>query len=506
MLSASTYILTLDQGTTSSRAMLVNEATQVLATAQQGITQYYPSPGWVEHDPDEILQSIQTVIKDVLQETGVLAQQITAIGITNQRETTVIWDRATGKAIAPAIVWQCRRTADQCQLLAQNKSVVASIRQKTGLLPDPYFSASKIQWLLTHIPGAKAKAQAGDLCFGTIDSWLLWHLTGGVVHATDMTNASRTLLFNIHQKCWDQDLLTLFDIPEKILPKVQASGAVFGHTCLTPLDTVAIPIAGIVGDQQAALFGQGCVQPQTVKNTYGTGCFLLMNTGEQAVLSEHGLLTTLVLDAYGQPVYGLEGAVFSGGSTIQWLRDELQLIKSAQETQTLAQQVTDNQGVYLVPAFTGLGAPYWDPYARGTLIGLTRGSNRCHIVRAALESIVYQTCDVLLAMLADTQSTLKALHVDGGACQNHFLLQFQADMLGCEVIRAKNIESSALGAAFLAGITTKYWKNTQQIFDLLKNNQKYFPSISDEYRTKLYQGWQKAVARSRAWIPSQHDH
>lgn len=493
------FILALDQGTTSSRALLVDSATQVVGLAQKDFQQHYPQPSWVEHDPHEIWDTVESVIHDVLNKTGTSPADISGLGITNQRETTVLWDRTTGQAIAPAIVWQCRRTTSFCQTLARDSDCVAAVKRKTGLVLDPYFSATKIKWLLDNVAGARARANAGELCFGTMDTWILWHLTGGQVHATDITNASRTLLFDLQKRAWDPQLLDLFDIPASLLPEVQNSSSIFGQTTLGIDGIAPIPIAGIAGDQQAALFGQGCVTAGSTKNTYGTGCFLLMNTGETAVYSEHGLLTTLVLNAKGQAAFGLEGSVFSGGATIQWLRDELQMVKDVQETESLAQSVPDNQGVYLVPAFVGLGAPYWDPFARGTIVGLTRGSNRCHFIRAALESIVYQSCDVLRAMEQETGVPLTKLNVDGGACQNNFLMQFQADMLGAKVVRAANIESSVLGAAFLAGLATGFWRDMAHIQASKGTPTIYQPHLEADTRQDAYQNWQRAVEKAKGW-------
>lgn len=494
------FILTLDQGTTSSRALLLDKHLNVAATAQQEITQYYPRPGWVEHDALEIWSTIHNAIHAVLDKANAHASSVVALGITNQRETVVLWDRETGQPIAPAIVWQCRRTTELCQTLSRQDGVAQRIQHDTGLVLDPYFSASKISWLLDNVPKARDKAYKGQLCMGTIDSWLIWNLTGGQVHATDMTNACRTMLFNIHTKQWDPQLLAIFDIPRDILPEVKHSSELYGYTDLKMGKGDKIPITGVAGDQQAALFGQCCIQPGMVKNTYGTGCFLLMNTGEKAHISQHGLLTTLVLDEYGKAVYGLEGGVFSGGATIQWLRDELEIVENTQQTQSMAQQVADTQGVYFVPAFVGLGAPYWDPKARGIIVGLTRGSNRCHIVRAALESIAYQSADVLRAMLKDTQMDLKHLYVDGGATRNDFLMQFQADILNVDVIRANNVETSALGAVFLAGLSVGFWTDMTEITQLLsERNECFVAKMAAERRKKLYQGWVKAVERARDW-------
>lgn len=443
------YIMSLDQGTTSSRCILFDKNGAAVSTAQKEYRQIYPQPGWVEHDPMEIWQSQLEVAQKALEQKGLTAADIAAIGITNQRETTILWDKRTGKPIYNAIVWQCRRTAEDCEELAK-KGYTDLFREKTGLLLDAYFSATKIRWVLNHVEGARKLAEEGNLLFGTVDTWLIWNLTGGQVHATDYSNASRTMLFNIHTLQWDEEILDILDIPSSILPKVMPSSGVFGHTL--PFHFGApIPIAGAAGDQQSALFGQACFTPGSAKNTYGTGCFLLMHTGDAPVASKNGLLTTIAWRLDGKVTYALEGSVFVAGAAIQWLRDELKLIGSAPETEELAMSVPDTCGVYLVPAFVGLGAPYWDPYTRGILTGLTRGANRNHIARAALESMAYQTYDVLHAMEEDAGIPLAELRVDGGAAANNFLLQFQADITGVPVLRPKTLETTALGAAYLAG-------------------------------------------------------
>jgi len=455
------YIMSLDQGTTSSRCILFDKNGAAVSTAQKEYRQIYPQPSWVEHDPMEIWQSQLEVAQKALAQKGLTAADIAAIGITNQRETTILWDKRTGKPIYNAIVWQCRRTAEDCEELAK-KGYTDLFREKTGLLLDAYFSATKIRWVLNHVEGARKLAEEGNLLFGTVDTWLIWNLTGGQVHATDYSNASRTMLFNIHTLQWDEEILDILDIPSSILPKVMPSSGVFGHTL--PFHFGApIPIAGAAGDQQSALFGQACFTPGSAKNTYGTGCFLLMHTGDAPVASKNGLLTTIAWRLDGKVTYALEGSVFVAGAAIQWLRDELKLIGSAPETEELAMSVPDTCGVYLVPAFVGLGAPYWDPYTRGILTGLTRGANRNHIARAALESMAYQTYDVLHAMEEDAGIPLAELRVDGGAAANNFLLQFQADITGVPVLRPKTLETTALGAAYLAGLAVGYWKDLSEI-------------------------------------------
>lgn len=485
------YILSFDQGTTSSRSILFNREGLPLCSAQQEYAQIYPSPGWVEHDPMEIWQTQLETARTVLQKQGAAAEDIAAIGITNQRETTILWDRRNGKPIYNAIVWQCRRTADLCDQLSE-KGIVDRIREKTGLLMDAYFSATKIYWILENVPGARALAENGDLLFGTVDTWLIWNLTGGQVHATDYSNASRTMLFNIHTLQWDNKLLDLFHIPKSILPEVKPSSGIFGATLPTHFGA-PIPIAGVAGDQQAALFGQACFSPGAAKNTYGTGCFLLMNTGDTPVTSKNGLITTIAWGLDGRITYALEGSVFVAGAAIQWLRDELGLISSAAETEVLCRSVADTCGVYLVPAFTGLGAPYWDPYARGSITGLTRGANRAHIVRAAVEAMAYQTYDVLHAMEQDAGIPLAELRADGGAAANGFLLQFQSDITGAPVLRPSVLETTALGAAYLAGLAVGYWRDVTEIRRNWQVSAAFSPLLPKEEAQEKYAGWQKAV-------------
>jgi glycerol kinase len=483
------YLVALDQGTTSSRAIVFDNKANIIATAQREFSQRYPQAGWVEHDPMEIWSSQSSTLIEVLARAGIEGQDVAAIGITNQRETTVIWDKSTGKPIYNAIVWQCRRSQGICQQL-KAQGVEDLIRQKTGLVLDPYFSATKIKWMLDNVPGARKKAEAGQLLFGTIDTWLVWKLTHGAVHVTEPTNASRTMLFNIHTQEWDDELLQLFDIPASLLPQVKPSCAIYGHTDIVGGN---IAVAGMAGDQQAALFGQLCVEKGMVKNTYGTGCFLLMNTGEQAVTSEHGLLTTIAIGPNTQVHYALEGAVFMGGAVIQWLRDEMGLIEHARESQTLASQVPDTNGVYLVPAFVGLGAPYWDADARGAIVGLTRGANRKHIVRAALEAIAYQSRDVLDAMVKDSGVDIKHIRVDGGAVENDFLMQFQADITNVSVIRPKITETTAMGAAFLAGLAVGMWASIEELHDLSNIDRTFNATMAKAQRDTCYSGWQKAI-------------
>ncbi|HWI53603.1 MAG TPA: glycerol kinase GlpK [Symbiobacteriaceae bacterium] len=500
MTTGKRYVLALDQGTTSSRALLFNQEGEVLAVSQQEFKQHYPQPGWVEHDAEEIWFTQLSVARDVLVRANITWQEIAAIGITNQRETTVVWDKETGKPVAPAIVWQCRRTADFCRDLRE-AGWADSIRAKTGLVVDAYFSGTKVKWVLDHVPGARERAERGEVLFGTIDSWLLWKLSGGKVHATDYSNASRTMLYNIHQLRWDEEILAELGVPAAMLPAVKPSSGVFGETD-PALFGGAIPLAGVAGDQQAALFGQACFASGMAKNTYGTGCFLLMNTGRQPVASTQGLLTTIAWGIDGHVEYALEGSVFIAGAGVQWLRDELGIIKDAAETEAMAMSIGDTGGVYLVPAFVGLGAPYWDAYARGTLVGLTRGTGRAHIARAALEAIAYQTRDVLDAMVRDSGLQLQTLRVDGGAARNNFLLQFQADVLGRPVQRPVNVETTAMGAAYLAGLATGVWQNRAELQSRWKASQAVAPTMSEETRTRLYAGWQRAVERSRGWIES----
>lgn len=489
------YILSLDQGTTSSRAILFDQSGQMHSIAQKEFKQYYPQPGWVEHDAMEIWETQLEVARQAIAKQGISPEDIAAIGITNQRETSILWDKRNGKPIYHAIVWQCRRTAPYCDSL-QEAGWTEKIREKTGLLIDAYFSATKIRWILKNVPEAKELAESGNLLFGTIDTWLIWNLTGGQVHATDYSNASRTMLFNIHTLEWDKELLELLEIPVGILPEVRPSSGVFGNT-LPLLFGAAIPIAGAAGDQQSALFGQACFSPGTAKNTYGTGGFLLMNTGEQPVFSKNGLVTTIAWGLEGKITYALEGSIFVAGAAIQWLRDELHLISSAGETEGLCKEVEDTCGVYLVPAFVGLGAPYWDPYARGILTGLTRGANRCHIVRAAVESMAYQTYDVLHAMEQDAGIPLAELRADGGAAANAFLLQFQSDITGVPVLRPSVLETTALGAAYLAGLAVGYWKDLTEIRRNWQVSCAFSPELAKEAAEKKLLGWHHAVKQAR---------
>jgi glycerol kinase len=492
------FVLALDQGTTSSRALLFNDRGGVVSVAQQEFTQYYPQPGWVEHDPEEIWTTQLEVARVAMAKGGVTWEELAAIGITNQRETTVVWDRITGKPVAPAVVWQCRRTADFCRELKQT-GWEEPIRAKTGLVIDAYFSGTKLKWILDHVEDVRERAVRGEVLFGTIDTWLLWKLSGGKVHATDYSNASRTLLYNIHELKWDDEILRELGIPKAMLPQVRPSSGIFGETDPS-LFGGPVPLAGVAGDQQAALFGQACFASGMAKNTYGTGCFLLMNTGTRPVASKNGLLTTIAWGVGDTVEYALEGSVFIAGAGVQWLRDELGLIKSAAETEALATSISSTDGVYLVPAFVGLGAPYWDAYARGTIVGLTRGTGRAHIARAALEAIAYQTRDVLSAMVEDSGLDLQSLRVDGGASANNFLLQFQADMLGKEVQRPANVETTAMGAAFLAGLATGLWTDKNELQARWQAARTFSPAMDEALREKLYKGWQEAVARSRTWV------
>jgi glycerol kinase len=499
MSQAKQYVVALDQGTTSSRAIIFDENAAIQGVAQREFGQIYPQAGWVEHDPMEIWASQRSTLTEVLAKTGISPDQIAAIGITNQRETTVVWEKSTGKPVYNAIVWQCRRTADICEQL-KARGLTDYIRDNTGLVLDAYFSGTKLKWILDNVEGAREKANNGELLFGTVDTWLIWKLTDGRVHVTDYTNASRTMLFNINSLEWDQKLLDEMGIPESMLPEVRPSSEVYGKTNIGGKGGTRIPIAGIAGDQQAALFGQLCFTKGMAKNTYGTGCFLLMNTGEQKVSSSHGLLTTLAVGAKGEVNYALEGSVFMGGATIQWLRDELGLIREADDTGYFAEKVKDSNGVYLVPAFVGLGAPYWDPYARGTLVGLTRGVNRNHIIRAALEAVAYQSRDVLEAMQEDSGLKLAALKVDGGAVANDFLMQFQSDITNARVVRPRQTETTAMGAAFLAGLAVGIWQSTDELADKFAVDKEFKPQMDKDTRATLYRGWQKAVARSLDWV------
>jgi glycerol kinase len=492
------YIMSLDQGTTSSRAILFDHDGNIVGVAQKEFTQIYPKGGWVEHDAMEIWGTQIGVVKEVLERTGIKADEIAAIGITNQRETTVVWDKNTGKPIHNAIVWQCRRTAAICDEL-KDRGLEKTIREKTGLVVDAYFSGTKIKWILDNVHGAREKAENGELLFGNIDTWLIWNLTRGKVHVTDYTNASRTMIYNINELKWDEELLKELDIPEVMLPEVKPSSYVYGSTSPELFDGVQIPISGDAGDQQAALFGQACFEEGMAKNTYGTGCFMLMNTGEKLVKSDNGLLTTIAWGVDGKVEYALEGSIFIAGAAVQWLRDELKIVYNAEQSEFYANSVEDTNGVYVVPAFTGLGAPYWDMYARGSIMGLTRGSKREHVVRATLESIAYQTKDVLNAMQEDSKIELKALKVDGGASANNFLMQFQSDILDVPVNRPKVIETTALGAAYLAGLAVGFWSSKEEIKSTWNMDKEFTSNMSEERRNKLYRGWQKAVKRALEW-------
>ncbi len=487
------YILAIDQGTTSSRAVFFDSRARVKGQVSQEFTQYYPQPGWVEHDAMEIWRSVKTVLAQVLKKTKVGPDQVKAIGITNQRETCLLWDRKTGKPVSRAIVWQCRRTAPMCEAL-KKKGLAPFFRQRTGLVLDAYFSGTKAAWILDHVPGARKRALKGELAFGTIDTWLLWNLSGGKIHATDHTNASRTLLFNIHKGEWDKDILKKLSIPVSLLPTVRPSSYLYGFTSPAVFGH-PIPLCGVVGDQQAALFGQACFEPGELKNTYGTGCFLLLNTGNKAYASRHGLLTTLAADDSSKLAYALEGSVFIAGAGVQWLRDSLHLIQTAAETEGLAKSIPDNNGVYLVPAFVGLGAPYWDMNARGALVGLTRGATRAHVARATLEAIAYQTREVVEVMQRDMGIRIKQLQVDGGAVRNDFLMQFQADLLGIPVVRPKVIETTALGAAFLAGLASGFWKDKKSLAKTRKKDKTFWPKMPKAQADRLYEGWKQAVKR-----------
>jgi glycerol kinase len=489
-------ILALDQGTTSSRSLLFDEKGAVLGIAQKEFKQHYPQPGWVEHDAHEIWESQFATLAEVLAKARIDPSQLAAIGITNQRETTVVWNRTTGEPIAPAIVWQDRRTASYCDAL-RRQGKASLLQQKTGLILDAYFSATKLKWILDEVPGARAQAAAGQLAFGTIDSWLIYKLTKGAVHATDVSNASRTLLFNIHTLQWDPELLELFDIPPSVLPVVMPSSGFIGECTVIP--GARIPIAGVAGDQQAALFGQLCTEEGMVKNTYGTGCFMLMNTGQQAIASQHQLLTTIAWQIDGQTTYALEGSVFIGGAVVQWLRDELKVIHSAPDIETLAASVKSTDGVYVVPAFTGLGAPHWSAHARGAVFGITRGTNHAHIARAALDSIAYQSADLLSAMQADARIPIRELRVDGGATANDMLMQFQANLLDCQVVRPVITETTAMGAAFLAGLGAGIWKDQAALIAHWKAARVFEPQLPADTRAQLIKGWQRAVKATIAW-------
>ena len=491
------YIMSLDQGTTSSRCILFDRGGNICASVQKEFRQIYPQPGWVEHDAQEIWDTTLEVSRAAMAKLGVEAKNIAAIGITNQRETTVIWDKTTGEPIANAIVWQCRRTSDIIDGLVKDGHA-ETIRRKTGLQPDAYFSGSKIKWLLDNVKGARARAEAGELLFGTIDTWLIWKLTGGRVHVTDYTNASRTMLYNIRELCWDKELLALLDVPECMLPEVKPSSCIYGSSEFE-LYGGEIPIAGAAGDQQCALFGQCCFEPGQMKNTYGTGCFLLMNTGREIVESRNGLVTTIAAGCGERVEYALEGSIFVGGAAVQWLRDELNVVSDAVETQQYAEKVPDTAGAYVVPAFTGLGAPYWNQRARGTVVGITRGFSRAHLVRATLESISYQTQDITEAMERDSGIGIAALKVDGGACANDFLMQFQADIAGCSVYRPKCIETTALGAAYLAGLAVGYWESLEDVKQNQGIDRVFVPAMDKEQRAELLRGWRKAVRCAKVW-------
>ena len=491
------YILAFDQGTTSSRAILFDKVGAIVAVAQKEFTQIFPKPGWVEHNPEEIWQSQIEVAREVVAKANIQPTEIAAIGITNQRETAIIWDKETGKPIYNAIVWQDRRTADFCDEL-KSRNLTEYIKENTGLVIDAYFSGTKINWILNNVEGARQKAHEGKLCFGTVDTWLIWKLTKGEVHATDFSNASRTLIYNIKDLCWDDKLLHEFDIPATILPTVQSSSGIFGNTHSDVFFDIEIPIAGVAGDQQSALFGQTCFEPGMAKNTYGTGCFMLMNTGTERVNSQHGLLTTIAWSVDGKVEYALEGSVFIAGAAIQWLRDGLKLIDAAQDSEFFAMKVEDTGGVYVVPAFAGLGAPYWDMYARGAVFGLTRATEKSHLIRATLESLAYQTYDILEVMEKDSNIELKTLKVDGGACANNLLMQFQSDILNVKVIRPKVIETTALGAAYLAGIAVGFYKK-EELFKNQHISASFEPKMKSDKREKLLKGWKKAVERSKNW-------
>ena len=489
------YVLALDQGTTSSRAILFDREQNIVGMAQKEFTQFYPKEGWVEHDPMEIYSSQYAVMMEVIAQSGVDVREISAIGITNQRETTILWDKSTGRPVYNAIVWQCRRTADIIDDLGA-RGLSGYIREATGLVPDAYFSGTKIKWILDHVEGARERAERGEILFGTVDSWLIWKLTGGAVHVTDYTNASRTMIYDIRTLDWDRKLLDALDIPRAMLPEVRGCSEIYGYAAV---QGVRIPIAGIAGDQQAALFGQCCFAPGEAKNTSGTGCFLLMNTGGTPCVSENGLLTTIAIGLNGKVQYALEGSVFVGGAVIQWIRDEMRFINESRDAEYYAQKVPDTGGVYLVPAFTGLGAPHWDMYARGCIVGITRGTRREHIIRAAQESIAYQSYDLVKAMERDTGIALAELNVDGGASRDRFLMQFQADILGKRVCRPMIRETTALGAAYLAGLATGVWKDLDELKKLWSCDIRFDPDMEEPTRQRLLSGWRKAVGRSLDW-------
>ncbi len=493
------YIVALDQGTTSSRAIIFDKEQNIIGVSQKEFNQIYPREGWVEHDPMEIWATQYSVLQEVMAKCNITQENIAAIGITNQRETTIVWDKNTGVPIYNAIVWQCRRTADICDELKERDGLVDYIRENTGLVLDAYFSGTKIKWILDNVEGAREKAEKGELLFGTVDSWLVWKLTNGKVHVTDYTNASRTMIFNIKNLEWDERMLKELDIPRSMLPEVKNSSEIYGYANLGAKGGIRVPIAGIAGDQQAALFGQAAFNKGDVKNTYGTGCFLLMNTGEELVKSKSGLLTTIAIGLHGKVQYALEGSVFMGGAIIQWLRDELCLISDAKDSEYFAKKVKDNGGVYVVPAFVGLGAPYWDMYARGAIFGLTRGANKNNIIRAALESIAYQSKDLIEAMQEDTGLKINTLKVDGGASKNNLLMQFQSDIIDAKVCKPIITETTALGAAYLAGLAVGYWESKEEISKSFYISESYEPDLDNETRVKLYKGWKKAVDRSKKW-------
>ena len=494
---SSHYILALDQGTTSSRSLLFDHQGKIVSLAQKEFTQHYPNPGWVEHDPEEIWSTQFGTLAEALAKAGISMKQVAGIGITNQRETTIVWDRSTGNPVYNAIVWQDRRTAEYCDQL-KTAGMAEEIRKRTGLVIDAYFSATKLKWILDNVDGARTRAQNGELAFGTVDSWLAWKLSGGELHVTDVSNASRTMLMNIQDLQWDPELLKLFDIPPAILPTIKPSSKIYGVTG-NVVPGSRIPIAGIAGDQQAALFGQMCTEPGMIKNTYGTGCFMLMNTGEKLIDSKNNLLTTIAWQIDDKVTYALEGSVFIAGAVVQWLRDELGMIRNSAAVETLSKKVKDTGGVYMVPAFAGLGAPHWNQYARGTIFGLTRGSSKAHIARAAIDSIAYQVYDVLKAMEADSGINIKELRVDGGATVNKHLMQFQSDILDCRVIRPRITETTASGAAYLAGLAVGYWKNIGEIQSQWQPDKAFKPKMENEKRAELLKGWQRAVNASIAW-------
>ena len=491
------YIMALDAGTTSSRSIIFSADGRIVSIAQKEFPQYFPRPGWVEHNANEIWATQYGTMAEAMQKIGVKPGDIAAIGITNQRETTVVWDKLTGEPVCPAIVWQCRRTSEYCDEL-KSRGLTEFFRRRTGLVIDAYFSATKLRWILENVPGVRERARRGEVLFGTVETWLIWRLTGGAVHATDYSNASRTMLFNINTLDWDDEILALLDIPRSMLPEVRPSSGVFGYTDAQLLGE-RIPISGAAGDQQAALFGQTCFRPGEAKNTYGTGCFLLMNTGEKPVFSNNGLITTVAWGAQGRVCYALEGSIFVAGAAVQWLRDEMRIIDSAADSEYMALKVPDTNGCYVVPAFTGLGAPHWDQYARGTIVGLTRGCGKCHIIRATLDSIAYQVGDVLTAMRADSGISLRALRVDGGASRNGYLMQTQADIINAPVMRPSCVESTAMGAAFLAGLAAGVWNGTDEIENNWTLDREFLPSITQEERERRVRGWNRAVRCAYSW-------